>query len=52
MNEGCYGFQRMWRNLPEYLQNLDVAMMRKEAGQDRRQGGGLFERRALHGPGI
>jgi protein tyrosine/serine phosphatase len=32
MTEGGYGFHEVWKNLPEWLKNLDVEKLRKDAG--------------------
>jgi protein tyrosine phosphatase (PTP) superfamily phosphohydrolase (DUF442 family) len=34
MREGGYGFHTIWSGLPEYLEELDVARIRREAGLD------------------
>ena len=32
MTEGGYGFHEIWKNLPDWIRDLDVAAMRKEVG--------------------
>lgn len=32
MTEGGYGFHEVWKNLPDWIKDLDVEAMRKEAG--------------------
>lgn len=32
MKEGGYGFHKVWRNLPSWIEGLDVGKLRKEAG--------------------
>ena len=32
MKEGGYGFHRIWGNLPEWIENLDIDGVRREVG--------------------
>jgi hypothetical protein len=32
MTEGGYGFHKVWGNLPDCIQDLDIDSMREEAG--------------------